>query len=212
MGAAWPWCNGSLSRSCGRGPLAAYPRSGARLLHWRLGESYPGRTMTISAKSLALALGMAISLLLAAWLGSTWVKQGPQAKRPPSEASASNSAAAPTRITQAQADPDDARPAEVFERSEDIAVFSPSNQPAYYVVVASVPGNEGIPDAKQRQLESCLGTRPHYHDSGFFRGFTPNVSVALFGGYPSSRADEVLRWARKCVGDAYIKQATWIGD
>lgn len=168
--------------------------------------------MTISAKSLALALGMAISLLLASWIGSTWAKQSQQPQRPASEAGPGNSAAAPTRITPAQAAPDEVRPADVQARSDDITVFSPSNQPAYYVVVASVPGSEGIPVARQRQLESCLGTPPHYLDSGFFRGFAPNVSVALFGGYSGSRAGEVLGWARKCVGDAYIKQATWVGD
>jgi hypothetical protein len=168
--------------------------------------------MTTSAKSLAAVLGLAISLLLAAWLGSTWAKQDQQTKAPEPESGTAISAAAPTRITQAKTEPDDVRPADMHEQSEDITVFSPSNQPAYYVVVASVPGSAGIPDAKQKQLESCLRARPHYLDSGFFRGFTPNVSVAVFGGYSQTRAGEVLGWARKCVGDAYIKQATWIGD
>ncbi|MCW1404038.1 hypothetical protein OKA06_17645 [Novosphingobium sp. MW5] len=97
-------------------------------------------------------------------------------------------------------------------RRSDVELFRPVYQPAQYVILASEPELGGVPAAKRRAMEKCLGVAPHYIDSGFFKGLRQGLSLAIFGAFSKEKAAKVQAWARRCVPDAYTRTAVWIGD
>lgn len=93
-----------------------------------------------------------------------------------------------------------------------LAVLMTENKPLYYVILGSYPDAKPVPQGVERVLSQCLGVTPHVLTTGYFQGLAPNLQVQLFGGFTKAEAEKVREWVLECAPDAYIKQATWIGD
>lgn len=93
-----------------------------------------------------------------------------------------------------------------------LAVLMTENKPLFYVILGSYPDGRPVPKAAEQRMSQCLGVTPHAVTTGYFQGLAPNLQVQLFGGFTRAEAEKVHDWVLDCVPDAYIKQATWIGD
>ncbi len=91
------------------------------------------------------------------------------------------------------------------------------NARRHYVIVggAAETSSTAVAEAEAKAVKfgRCAGIRPWTNSSGNFAGMNSGYRIASFGGYADKRfADRVLKWARKCVPDAYIRTAQLLGD
>ncbi len=81
----------------------------------------------------------------------------------------------------------------------------------WWVVLATVPADQDV-QAIVRQMEGC-GLRPFNDFSGKFVGFKPGFQVVVDGAYATrSDAESVKSAASRCVPDAYVKWAQYLGE
>ena len=81
----------------------------------------------------------------------------------------------------------------------------------WWVVLATVPAEQDV-SAMVSDLEGC-GLRPFNDFSSKFEGFRAGFQVVVDGAYATrSEAERVRSAASRCVPDAYVKWARYLGE
>lgn len=85
----------------------------------------------------------------------------------------------------------------------------------YWIIVGSLPAefhDDAAAEAIRNRIRPC-GFEPFNDFSSKFFGFRPGLNVFVLGAYASrGEANAILRAARRCVPDAYIKRGTYAGE
>lgn len=85
----------------------------------------------------------------------------------------------------------------------------------WWVVVGVMPGenfDNAAADRLHARIRGC-GFEAFNDFSNKFAGFADGFTVFVLGAYPTKKeAETILREARKCVPDAYIKQGRYLGE
>ncbi len=81
----------------------------------------------------------------------------------------------------------------------------------WWVVLATAPADADV-QAAVRKFENC-GLHPFNDFSSKFAGFAPGLQVVVDGAYATrSEAEKVRSAASRCVPDAYVKRARYLGE
>ena len=81
----------------------------------------------------------------------------------------------------------------------------------WWVVLASAPADQDV-QATVQKMEAC-GLHPFNDFSSKFAGFAPGLQVVVDGAYATrSQAESVRSAASRCVPDAYVKWARYLGE
>jgi hypothetical protein len=81
----------------------------------------------------------------------------------------------------------------------------------WWVVLATVPADQDVRETV-RKLENCA-LRPFSDFSSKFAGFAPGFQVVVDGAYATrSEAERVRSAASRCVPEAYVKWARYLGE
>jgi hypothetical protein len=85
----------------------------------------------------------------------------------------------------------------------------------WWVIVGVMPGTDfdtAAADRLHARVRQC-GFEAFNDFSNKFTGFAEGFTVFVLGAYPTKKeAETILRKARKCVPDAYIKQGRYLGE
>lgn len=117
--------------------------------------------------------------------------------------------------------PGEAMAVSVYPPVADSAAVTEIEQPAlkvadqqdvgWWVVLATVPADQDVREAVQT-VKAC-GLRPFNDFSGKFSGFASGFQVVVDGAYASRlQAERVRMAASRCVPNAYVKWARYLGE
>ncbi len=127
------------------------------------------------------------------------------------------SAAAEFSARQDSATPSAAAPSELCEparwsgKAAAVTRIADRQDSGWWVVLATVPADQDV-RAIVQDMEGCK-LHPFNDFSSKFAGFAPGFQVVVDGAYGTqSEAESVRSAAMRCVPDAYVKQARYLGE